>query len=55
MNYLMFNRYLEQPRESFKNGTCKFIDKLCFAELLSYYYIVKKPVRNSESENCVIR
>ena len=46
----MLDRYLDRPSKSFKNGAYKVIDQLCFAEFLSYYYIVKKPVGNSEND-----
>ena len=45
----MLNCYLDRPSKSFQNGTYKVIDQLCFAEFLSYYYIVKKPAGNSEN------
>ena len=46
----MLDRYLVRPSESFKNGAYKVIDKPSLTELLSYHYIVKKPVRNSEND-----
>ena len=46
----MLDRYLVRPSESFKNDAYKVIDKPFFTEFLSYYYIVKKPVRNSEND-----
>ena len=45
----MLDRYLGWPSKNFKNGAYKVIDQLCFAEILSYYYIVKKPAGNSEN------
>ena len=38
----MLDRHLDRPSKSFKNGASKVIDQLCFAEFLSYYYILKK-------------
>ena len=46
----MLDCYLDQPSKSFKNGAYKDFDQLCLAEILSYYYIVKKSVGNSENE-----
>ena len=47
----MLDRYLDRPSKNFKISAYKVIDQLCFAEFFSYYYIVKKPVGNSEN-NC---
>ena len=46
----MLDRYFDRQSKSFQNGAYKIIDQLCFAEFLSYYYIVKKPVENSEND-----
>ena len=46
----MLDRYLDRPSKSFKKGAYKIIDHLCFAEFLSYYYIVKKPGGNSGND-----
>ena len=43
-------RYLDRPSKSYKNCTYKAIDQLCFAEFLSYYYIVKKTIGNSKND-----
>ena len=37
----MLDRYLGRPSKSFQNGAYKVINKLSFAEFLSYYYIVE--------------
>ena len=46
----MLDRYFDRRSKSFQNGVYKVIDQLCFADFLSYYYIVKKPVENSEND-----
>ena len=46
----MLDCYLGRPSKSFKNGAYKVIDQLCFAEFLSYYYILKESVGNSEDD-----
>ena len=46
----IFNRYLDWLSERFKNGAYKIINKLCFVELLSYCYIVKKYIENSDND-----
>ena len=46
----MLVRYLDRPSKSFKNGAYKVIGQLCYAEFLSYYYIVKETVGNSKND-----
>ena len=38
----MLDRYIYRPDSHFENGKYAFLENLCFAEFLSYYYVESK-------------
>ena len=38
----MLDRYIDRPGSDFENGKYAFLENLCFAEFLSYYYVESK-------------
>ena len=47
----MLDRYMDRPNSSFRNGKFLMIDKLCYAEFLSHYYVKPKPKDGEENDN----
>ena len=41
----MLDRYIDRPDHSFQGGKFAYMDSLCFAEFLSYYYVQSKTAR----------
>ena len=39
----MLDRYIDRPNATFKNGKYSVLDKMCYAEFLSHYYLASKP------------
>ena len=46
----MQDRYIDLPDKNFMGGRYSAIDAMCFAEFLSYYYIVPKSIKDIDSD-----
>ena len=46
----MLDRYIDRPNEHFKNGRYRQIHQLCFAEFLSFYYVLPKTTQISKND-----
>ena len=47
----MLDRYLDRPDATFKSGKFAYLDSICFAEFLSYYYVHCKSKEETENDN----
>ena len=43
----MLDRYIDRPNSAFQGGKYTEIDKLCYAEFLSNYYLILKPIEGT--------
>ena len=46
----MLDRYLDRPDATFKSGKFAYLDSICFAEFLSYYYVHCKSKEEDENK-----
>ena len=47
----MLDRYLDRPDVTFKSGKFAYLDSICFAQFLSYYYVHCKSKEEAENDN----
>ena len=47
----MLDRYMDRPNANFQNGKFSKIDKLCYADFLSHYYLKPKPKDDQVNDN----
>ena len=47
----MIDRYLDRPNSSFQKGKYAQIDKMCYAQFFSHYYLKPKPNADEDNDN----
>ena len=47
----ILDRYLDKPDFTFKSGKFAYLNYLCYAEFLSYYYVYCKSKEEAENDN----